>query len=297
MDNLTQELEQIQEPEQTRLIKASAQFDTYELPLDKIFADCIFNCRGRFAPIDVQDLVVSINKIGLQDAIVVQPWVDVPGKEYRIISGHRRAEAVRQLGFKTIPAKLALNLSVLDAALLNLVENVARKDLNILQEANGIKPFVNAGWRPDIIAAEVGTSRGWVETRILLLKMPEDVQMEVAAGLINQSQLKELYTLKDKPDELYKAIRLIKERREKGEVVPSLIMKRVEPYRAVFRQKGEIFEMQALIQKVIGDSLATVLAGWCAGVVNDYEMHKAVRSTAKLCGVEYKIPKEMIDKL
>src|SRR5215831_9926890 len=94
------------------------------LPTVEIFADENFNCRGTIAPFDVIDLAKSIEKNGLLQPIVVQPYVNHPPHKYRIIVGHRRHRAYEVQGWKEIPAIIKEGLTDVQLRILNLQENL-----------------------------------------------------------------------------------------------------------------------------------------------------------------------------
>src|SRR5690606_1891994 len=113
--------------------------------------------------------------------------------------------------YDVIPCMVKSGLDEVQARILNLGENLKRKDLNILQEARAISHLHEFGVPRDHVAAELGVSSGWVQTRYYLLELPEDIQEECAAGVINQAQIKQLYTLRDKPDQQFEAVKKIKD--------------------------------------------------------------------------------------
>ena len=55
--------------------------------------------------------------------------------------------------------------------------------------------------------------------------------------------------------------------------------------------------MQDTIRVVIGNGLSTRLLGWCSGEVSDFEIYKELRNEAKLKGINYEIPKEILSAL
>lgn len=278
-------------------MESIAAYTTYGIPIEEIFCDNDFNCRGTLVPIDVMDLVPDIKQRGLDTPITVRPFTEKPGKKYRIITGHRRFTACKLLEWKTIPALIRDNLAPFEENIMNLTENIKRKDLNMLQEARGLIAFKKAKWKEDIIAAQVGMSRGWVQVRLMLLELPEDIQLEAAAGMLNQEQIRQLYTLRSRKEEMYAMVRTIKERRSKGESTKIVMKKAVNPYRKEFRSPDQIFEFQDIIQKILGNNFATQVMGWCAGVNNDYEIHRALRDEAQRQGKFYEVPREILEKL
>jgi len=269
-------------------------YDVANIPLSDILCDEEFNCRGKILPIDVADMVQELTLNGLMYPITIQPHVS-PGKKYRIVAGHRRFTAFKLMGRTEIPCYIREGLNELAARTMNLTENLKRQDLNLLQEARAIRPFVDAGWAEETIASQLSTSRGWVQVRKMLLQLPEDIQMEVAAGVINQDQVRKLFTIKEDKNLMYEMVRIIKDRRAAGNKIE--FAKPSKPHRKEARNPTEIFLLQTTIRDAIGDSLITQIMGWCAGVVSDYEIHKAIKQTAKAIGRSYDIPKNLVEQL
>jgi ParB-like chromosome segregation protein Spo0J len=204
--------------------------------------------------------------------------------------------AFRVLERDTIPCRIRTDLKPFDENILNLTENIKRKDLNMLQEARGILALEKAGWNEETIANRVGMSRGWVQVRLMLLRLPLDIQAEVGAGIINQTQVRQLYMLRDRKDEMYAIARKIKDLRASGESAKITIPKKPNPYRKELRTPTEMFDFQDIIQKVIGNNFATKCIGWCAGANNDYEIHRALLEEASKMGITYTIPQEILER-
>src|SRR5688572_22732821 len=113
-----------------------------DVPVEEIFYDPSFNCRGIIAGHTVVTLAQDIEKHGLHQRIIIHTYNEVPGKKYRIIAGHRRFLACRANKWPKIPCKVLDGLSELQQRTINLKENVERQELNILQEAKGIEPYL-----------------------------------------------------------------------------------------------------------------------------------------------------------
>ncbi len=87
----------------------------------------VWNSRGILG--DVEKLAESIKEIGLLQPIVVLSAEG--GKGYRLISGHRRLEAVLKLGWDFVQANVLTDLSEGEIRLINLTENVNRKNIRL----------------------------------------------------------------------------------------------------------------------------------------------------------------------
>jgi ParB/RepB/Spo0J family partition protein len=264
--------------------------------ISEIYSDADFNCRGKIAPIDVVDLAQSIDRIGLQVPIVIQPYKHPTDSaiKWRIISGHRRYAAVIVLGRKTIQAIVREGLSDTQARIFNLEENLKRKDLNLLQEAKALVPLMRYGLTQEDIADQTGTSRGWVQARVALLSLPDDIQQQAAAGFLNQEQIKSLKGMSR--EQQYEMVKKIKTAREKGERIKKL-PKRKNPLERKQRVDTEIFDKIEDIEKVIGMGFWTRCMAWCAGTISDFELERDLKEFAEERGVKHEIPKEMLSAL
>lgn len=266
------------------------QFDT--VALSDICCDDEFNCRGLITPFDVAELARQIETIGLQIPIAVHqgPWADKPdspipgGKKYRIIAGHRRFTAYTILfrnnpeKFASIPAVIKTGLNEIDARVLNLSENLDRKELNIVQEARAIEALYKAGVPRERVAARINKTGSWVQTRFNLLSLPADIQDEAAAGMLTHLQIKQLYSL-DSDEERYAAVRKIKEAKLKGVKLGHVGKKRRKPTNTKkVRGPDECLEMIELIgESTIGYGIVTRTLAWCSGAITTEDYFKTVK--------------------
>jgi len=106
-----------------------------------------------------------------------------PAGRYETVWGHRRLLAARALGWLTIPARICDWSN--PPTLARLAENFHRTDLNPREEAKAIAAL-RADGRPLVeIARLLRRSVSWTESRVELLKWPEDLQEEVARGTLS----------------------------------------------------------------------------------------------------------------
>lgn len=164
----------------------------YEVPLDEIYSSTEFNCRDLITPLSVKTLAETIQQDGkLLQPITVQPMEDVPAQEqiphhkWRVVIGHRRLSAVFLLGWETIPAVIETGHTALSAARANLMENIERENINILEEARGIQRAWS-GFDEKDIAAGLKRPVKWVRVRLHLLELPEEIQQAAASGRLSQ---------------------------------------------------------------------------------------------------------------
>lgn len=247
------------------------------LPIDQIHIDDDFNCRGAMAPIDVQELAEDIKTNGLHQPVLVMTCNEEEqaktGKKYKLIAGFRRTYAHKILKMTHIMAVVKEHLPAAQALLINLSENLKRKDLNILQEAQALEKLEAAGVTQERMANYVGMSRGWVCARLDLLKLPQDVQKEAAAGMITQYQIRELVLLKS-TDKVYAAVRKIKEAKIRGESTKDIVTaeRKVKCTVKKHRSPRQIGAMMDYIIEQVGANAATRCLAWAAGNLSDIEL-------------------------
>jgi ParB/RepB/Spo0J family partition protein len=266
------------------------------IPVDKIYADEEFNCRGKILPMDVIDLAKDIAKNKLQTPITVQPWDKMPNYTYRCVAGYRRLTAFKVNKELLIPCFVEENLSDLDARKINLKENLIRKDLNVMQEARAIQPYLVAHYTEEEIAKEFEQSRGWVQIRKVALQLPAEIQKEIAAGLISQENIRRLSRLRNK-DEQFALVRKIKDAVDKGEKVKlDKPIRKIAPYDRKHRSASEIFEMNKYLLDLLGPFIGTRLLAWAAGAISDIELSQDIREFCEENSYTYE-PHEGIAKL
>lgn len=271
------------------------KYQVSNLPMDSIHLDSEFNCRGTILPMDVVDLAKDIEINGLQFPIAVQPVKDVEGglpegKLFRIVAGHRRFIAFRVNDEQFIPAMIKSELSELRARLVNLTENLKRQDLNILQEASAVNGLRLLGMTQEAIADELGMSRTWVQIRLHLLRLPEDIQAEAAAGCLNQYQIREIFSLDDN-EKRYAAVRKIKDARLRGEKGVSVgKTAKEDPFKKKRQSKQAVQDMIDHLARTVGYGLHTRVLAWANGVINSAELFFDIKAYADDNDMEYNCP-------
>jgi ParB family chromosome partitioning protein len=100
----------------------------------------------------------------------------INGSRYELVAGERRLRAATLLGRETIPA-IIVSLTDRDSALLALIENLQRKDLNFLEEAEGLCNLAkDYRLTQEEIARRIGKSQSTVANKLRLLRLPREVK-------------------------------------------------------------------------------------------------------------------------
>lgn len=263
----------------------------YLISMESVFADHDFNSRGVIDLTSVLELAKSIASRGLDQPITVQPWL-IPGKpdiRFRIIAGYRRHAAHRMNKAEGIRALVKEGLTEIDARVLNLTENLQRLDLNPKQEAKALEHLKNLGLNTQAAANRVGKSYGWVQERYYLLDLPEEIQDDVAAGLLTMKHVRLMRPMQsiEQQFEFAKKIKDAKLLGKVREVNPSTIK---APNEKRIRTKEEMYDMQDIIREAMGNNLATAVLAWATATISDLEMHRTIKEWAGYNDKDYIIP-------
>ncbi len=157
---------------------------------------------------DIEDLVESVKRHGLLQPIVVVE----DGEGYRIVAGERRWLAAKKAGFREVPVVVG-QWNARDVAVLSLVENLQRKDLDPVEEALYYRRLMKEfGFTQEEISHLVGKSRAHVANVMRVLKLPEEVCEALRDGRITLGHAKALMSLKDHSSILKVFDRIIKDR-------------------------------------------------------------------------------------
>ena len=95
--------------------------------------------RKTFDEEALQELAGSLDSNGLLQPIVVRPDPEGNNGDYLLIAGERRWRAAGILGWDTIPALIRDDVTASEAAKLQLLENIVRRDLNPVEEARALR--------------------------------------------------------------------------------------------------------------------------------------------------------------
>jgi ParB family chromosome partitioning protein len=154
--------------------------------------------RGKYQPRTRMDegalyeLAESIRTQGVMQPILVRP---VDGGRYEVIAGERRMRAARLAGLDEVPV-LVKSVPDESAAVMALIENIQREDLNPLEEAQGLKRLTDEfGLTHEQAAQAVGRSRSAASNLLRLLNLAEPVQQMLMAGDLDMGHARALLPL------------------------------------------------------------------------------------------------------
>lgn len=143
--------------------------------------------RTDFREEELAELVHSVREFGVLQPIVVRERAGAGQGEpqYELIMGERRLRASTIAGLETIPA-IVRNTADEDMLRDALLENLHRAQLNPLEEASAYQQLLeDFGITQERLAERLGRSRPQISNTLRLLRLPEAVQVRVAAGVLS----------------------------------------------------------------------------------------------------------------
>lgn len=150
------------------------------------------NVRQTIDPAGIAELAGSIRDQGLLQPLVVRR----EGEHYVIIAGHRRWEAIRQLGWEEVPC-IIREATAEESREQQLIENIQREDIPPLEEAYCLRELMQRhGLSLRELAARLHKSLGYLDSRLKLLKY-EDLTERVRTEKIPVRTAEELAKVED----------------------------------------------------------------------------------------------------
>ena len=152
--------------------------------------------RKKFEKESLEELTNSIKERGVIQPIIVRKSDDIIDK-FEIIAGERRWQAAQKAGLHKVPAVVieADNLKSLEFA---IVENVQRKDLNPIEEAEGYKRLIDEfNYDQEKVAKFIGKSRAHISNCLRLLSLPQKIIEYIIDEKLSQGHAKILVGLEN----------------------------------------------------------------------------------------------------
>jgi ParB family chromosome partitioning protein len=121
---------------------------------------------------NIEELMLSIKEKGVLEPILVRPKAG----RYEIIAGERRYVASKKADLKELPC-IEMNVEDNEAMEIALIENLQRKDLDVFEEADGLKALADVyGYNHGEIAKKIGKARSTITEIINVSKIPKEIR-------------------------------------------------------------------------------------------------------------------------
>ena len=150
--------------------------------------------RKKFDEASLEELTNSIRERGIIQPIIVRPSSDEDDK-LEIIAGERRWQAAQYAGLHEVPV-VVINVDNLKSLEFAIVENVQRKDLNPIEEAEGYKRLIDEfSYDQDKVSKFIGKSRAHIANCLRLLSLPQEIIELIIEEKLSQGHAKILVGL------------------------------------------------------------------------------------------------------
>jgi ParB family chromosome partitioning protein len=233
-----------------------------KLSMSDIVCDHEFNCRGFVTGESCEELARSIGEIGLINPITVRPM----GSGWQVVAGHRRFNAVLSLGWSAIDVVIKV-VTIEEAMLINLQENLGRRDLTPSQEMRSIIRIYGNKPNVKLVSKGLGKSKAWVISRLSIRSLPEEVQAQVDCGKLNVSDIRFLVTVPygDCPS----VADMLIERHERDKSTQALKQGLNKTYRA--KRKRDLKAALSILEVYHKAPTYRETLAWCLGDLSDEE--------------------------
>ena len=174
--------------------------------------------RRSFDEEGLAELAASIRSCGILQPLTVRR----AGDGYELVAGERRLRAARIAGLREVPCLVA-QVGEEDSALLALMENLQRRDLDCWEEAQAIARLISRyGLSQEEAARRLGRAQPTVANKLRLLRLPEDVRALLRENGLTERHARALLKVDD-PEVMWTVLRAVTDRHLNVEQTESMI--------------------------------------------------------------------------
>ncbi len=149
--------------------------------------------RMEFDSAELESLSDSIRQHGIIQPICVRQT----GAFYEIISGERRLRAAKLCGMNEVPC-IIMKADDEQSAVLALIENIQRRDLNYFEEAQAIEQLISVyGLTQENAASKLGKAQSTVANKLRLLRYTEEERAVLVSANISERQARSVIRVSD----------------------------------------------------------------------------------------------------
>jgi ParB family chromosome partitioning protein len=150
--------------------------------------------RRQFDPEELRELGESIRLYGILQPLTVRKTGPTT---FELVAGERRLRAAVLAGMEVVPCIL-LNVDAEQSGLLALVENLQRKDLDFIEEAEGLRSLIRSyGMSQEEAARCVSKSQSAVANKLRILKLPPELLQRLRSAGLTERHARALLRLED----------------------------------------------------------------------------------------------------
>ena len=152
----------------------------------------LYQPRAVFDEDSLNDLAESIRQHGIVQPLLVRPKSSGKGENYELIAGERRWRAAQKAKLHDVPVVIR-DADDQMAAEIAMIENIQRRDLSVIEEAEGYRRLITEfEYTQDALSKVIGKSRSHLANTMRLLNLPEEVKAHVKNGVLTAGQVRPL---------------------------------------------------------------------------------------------------------
>lgn len=213
--------------------------------------------RVNFTPDELRALADSIRQNGILQPLTVRRC----GDEYELIAGERRLRAAKLAGLHSVPC-IVMEINDRNSAILALVENIQREDLNYFEEAAALEKLITYyGMTQEDAAMKLGRAQSTVANKLRLLRLTEAERCYILEHHLTERHARTLLRL-GSPEERMQVLEKITKlglNVEKTErLIDGIIGKKKEE--ESFRKRSILFRDVRLFTNTINKAVETMQA-------------------------------------
>lgn len=163
------------------------------LPVDHIRPNP-YQPRKYFNQATIEELAVSIENYGILQPLSVRK---IGETSFELVAGERRLRAAKLLGMEKVPS-IIVEIVDKDSAMLALIENIQREDLNYIEEAISYKHLIDDhGLTQEEIAKRVGKTQSTIANKLRLLRLSDNIKKILIDKSLSERHARALLRLPD----------------------------------------------------------------------------------------------------
>ena len=180
--------------------------------------------RQYFSREGLEELRDSIAENGVLQPLTVR----MKGDRFELIAGERRLRAAKMAGLREVPC-IVMDVDMEKSGVIALIENIQRRDLNFIEEAEGIHQLIRLfGLSQEQAARRLGKSQSAIANKLRILRLPDDVLARLRDGGYTERHARALLRL-DTQEQQRQALDFIIDQRMNVAAAEEYIEKLVNP--------------------------------------------------------------------
>ena len=163
--------------------------------------------RKNFNEDSIAELADSIKTHGIIQPLIVRKTES----GYELVAGERRWRASRKAELSKVPC-LIREFSDEENALIAIIENMQREDLDPIEEAEGLNEMIKKyGLTQEEVSKSVSKSRPYITNSLRLLKLPKDIREKISSGELSAGHARAILSVKDKEKQEQLSEKIVKD--------------------------------------------------------------------------------------